>query len=94
MMYLSGAITNCPDYFEHFDNVKTRLEAKSITVISPAHEIERADGKEWADYMAEAICLMRMCNSVYMLNNWRKSTGARLEHALALRWNKTVIYEK
>ena len=39
------------------------------------------------------LVILRVCHAIYMLNTWRKSTGAIDEHEEAKRLGLEIIYE-
>ena len=47
-------------------------------------------------HKAMEICLeaLKECDIIYMLNDWKDSPGARMEHELALKSNKEIMYQK
>ena len=92
-IYISGPITHDPDYKAKFKNAQDMLEECGFCVLSPAEEVQVAEGKTWEDYMAEAITLLLQCDQVYMLKGWSASSGARLERRLAQRLGKEIKYE-
>jgi hypothetical protein len=47
----------------------------------------------WRDFLKSDIPFLLKCDVIYMLLDWKTSRGARLEHWLAKRYHKQVIYE-
>ena len=92
-IYISGPITNDPDYKAKFKTAQNLLEAEGYEVKNPAELIVPTPDKEWSDYMALAIAYMLPCEQVYMLKGWEDSTGATLELKLAVVLGKKIIYQ-
>ncbi len=44
-------------------------------------------------YLDICLELLRRCDAIYMLSNWRSSVGSCEELRMAKLWNKEVIYE-
>lgn len=51
-------------------------------------------GTEWPEAMRMCIKAMMECDTIYMLSNWKKSRGARVEHRIAKSIGMKIIYEK
>lgn len=91
-IYISGPISNDPDYKAKFKEAQDMLEACGFCVLSPAEEIRVEPWKEWTDYMSEALILLLQADQVYMLKGWSTSTGACLEMKLAKKLGKLVKF--
>jgi hypothetical protein len=89
-LYISGAITNDPDYIAKFSRVETELKNKGFIVINPAMIPK---GFEYEDYMHVDYALIDICDGVYMLKDWTGSRGAKDERRYAYRTGKKVLYE-
>ena len=89
-IFISGGITNCSDYKEHFAKVEKMLTEKGYAVLNPA--IFPA-GLTQEEYMRMCIPMLQICDEVYMLDNWKQSEGAKIEHSLAEQAGKTIHYE-
>ena len=51
-------------------------------------------GTEWPEAMRMCIKAMMDCDTVYMLRDWQKSRGARMERRLAMSIGMKIMYEK
>jgi len=89
-VYIAGKITDNPDYMEQFAEAEKVLKQAGYAVMNPT--ILPA-GFEHHEYMKVCLGMVDACKSVYMLNNWRDSKGAKMEHDWALGRGKTVIYQ-
>lgn len=92
-IYVSGAMTGIENYnHPRFNAAAARLRAAGMDVTNPA-EYPFVDGWEWADYMKRDIILLMQCDSIYMLEGWSDSNGARIERKLAMDLGFKVYYE-
>lgn len=109
-VFISGKITGNPTWqldFYHAEQEVTsmdffnthgdwRLPMKydyfGFSYVSPRlFKIEHL--RYWAQI---TVCVFHLlgCSYVYMLNNWRESRGARIEHFFAKLTFKKIIYQK
>ena len=93
-IYISGKITGTTDYIQRFESAEKAL-SKYYTVINPA-KVNAQLPKEtiWEEYMKMSMCMLEMCNAIYMLKSWEDSKGARLEYNYAVENNYKIIFEK
>ncbi len=63
-------------------------------VITPHKNTERFQGALPDDrWIRGCLVILKLCQAIYMLKNWKQSYGARCEHRLA-RWLRLeIIYE-
>ncbi len=47
----------------------------------------------WEEYMLEDIKYLFRCNTIFMLRDWEKSRGTRIEKAIAEEMGFQIIYE-
>lgn len=92
--YIAGKITGLPrheakDLFEDAEQVVIMGGGDPV---SPIRLIPYVPGKEWEEYMKEAIALMMTCERVLFLPNWSDSRGAKIEHALAKTLKMEISY--
>ena len=91
-IYISGKITDNPNYKADFEAAELALKIAGFQPVNPAEE-HLPDGATWADYMRQDIKLLCDCDAIYMLNGWRESAGAKIEHKLARDLGIEIIYE-
>ena len=91
-IYISGKITDNPNYKADFEAAELALKIAGCQPVNPAEE-HLPDGATWADYMRQDIKLLCDCDAIYMLNGWRESAGAKIEHKLARDLGMEIIYE-
>lgn len=92
-IYISGMISDDPDYKEKFRAAHQMLEHCGFEVLNPAELVKVSDEKDYTDYLSEAVFLMLQCDQLYMLKGWSTSTGAKLELKLAKMLGKKIRYE-
>lgn len=92
-IYISGKITGTTDYIKRFERVEKALS--NYIVINPA-KVNAQLPKEttWEEYMKMSMCMLEMCNAIYMLKGWEDSKGARLEYESAKSKNYKIFFEK
>lgn len=90
-IYIAGKITGLKDYKIHFDRAEEELKKQGHIVVNPAFVPE---GLKYDDYMNICTAMLKACNTIYMLNNWKDSTGACIEHQIAELSGKEIIYQK
>ena len=84
-IYLAGPMTGLPDYnYPAFHRYAAMLRDWGYTVTNPAENPAPPCGT-WEGYMAMALPQVRAAQLVVFLPGWKKSRGAKKEHALAQR---------
>ena len=93
-IYISGKITGTTDYMKRFESAEKALSKYHI-VINPA-KVNAQLPKEttWEEYMKMSMCMLEMCNAIYMLKGWEDSKGAKLEYEFAKSKNYKIFFEK
>ncbi len=89
-IYISGAITNNPDYEQQFEAAEKAFEAEGLTPVNPA----KNNGYDYKSYIDIGLIELMNCEAIYMLPGWQKSTGARLELQYAKAVGLEVIYSQ
>ena len=87
-IYIAGKVRGLKNYKEVF---KKELQNKGHITLNPA---ELPEGLHWTDYMKICIPMLEVAEAIYLLNNWRDSTGAKVEKAYAECQGKEIIYQE
>ena len=93
-IYISGPITGVADYQNKFKAAERLLRSKGYEVVNPTKLDGAMPQLDYEDYMEIDLALVRMCQSIYMLNGWKNSRGARREYEAAKNAGLTVIEQK
>jgi hypothetical protein len=96
-IYISGKISGL-DILEaarNFQEAESYLiiNYENIDVVNPMRESPYEKDKTWEQYMLEDINLLFSCDSIFMLENWKSSKGARIEHNIAVEMGKIILYQ-
>lgn len=79
--YLSGSVTNDPDFREKFAYAELQLKNSGLKIVNPVkHE---KDGKEWSYYLRKDLRKLTRCHGIILLDGWENSRGAKLELKVA-----------
>lgn len=94
-IYISGQITNCPNYEEQFEQAEQYLMKRypGAIIINPAKLNKKYPKSTWRDYMLIDIDALHNCQMMYMIDNWRVSKGACIEYGFGLAEHKTILFE-
>ena len=84
-VYISGAITDNPNFKRDFDMAQSILESAGYEVINPAHLCEVIPNLEWERYVSIGMDLMDYADAICILPNWEKSKGAGIEKMSAVQ---------
>lgn len=91
ILYLSGPITNDPEYKLKFDAAESYLTTwKNHVVLNPA--VLPAGLNEYNDYLDIDLAMLEAADGIVMLNGWKRSFGARGELRAALKLGKKVFF--
>ena len=96
-IYISGAITNNPNYKEDFERAEDYLQREypSAYIINPAlvnSHLPKSTTHE--EYMRMSFCMLDMADAIFMIDGWRKSCGASQEYGYALAKDKMILFER
>lgn len=108
--YISGPITYAdPNGPDHFTNAVALLFELGRDVLNPKdvpacadkscvllpHEEEKGWDHSWACYLKHDLAAMLAeCDTIYMLDGWQDSHGARLELSTAAACGFQILFEK
>lgn len=93
-IYISGPITNVPDYKEKFSKAEQKLKEMhpEADIINPTVLSDLP--LTYDEYMDLDLRLLDMCGAVYMLHGWEKSKGACIEYGYALAKDLIILNER
>ena len=93
-IYISGSITGTEDFMERFSIAQKKLERDGHDVVNPALvNSNLPKSTTYSEYMDMSICMLKMCDAIYLLEGWKSSRGANLELIFAMLNNKKILYE-
>ena len=94
-IYISGPMTGVPNYKDKFDEAEKYLTDKGYDVFNPARVDDALPVKimTYDEIMDIDLCMLRMCDAIYMLNGWCSSKGAWIELMDALA-NDLQVYQQ
>lgn len=94
-VYISGAITGTNDYMERFQKAENNLKKQGYSVINPARlNSVMGDDAEYEEYMKISLCMLCICDAIYMLEGWQQSRGANREFGYALARDIMIMKER
>lgn len=96
-IYISGAISNNPNFKEDFEGAEDYLnkEFPNAEIINPALVNSRLPkSTTHEEYMRMSFCMLDMCDSIFMIDGWQKSCGASQEYGYALAKDKIILFER
>lgn len=97
-IFISGKIGGLKpyEYASKFGYISARLKEHGHDVINSVELCNCMNyGKfDNEDYMQICFAAVRLCDAVFMLNNWMQSPGALREHQLAKELKKKIYYQE
>lgn len=91
-VYISGPITGTNDYMKRFAKVEKELTGQGFSVINPAKvNAQLPEDTSYEEYMKMSLCMIDMCDAIYMMDGWSRSCGANREYGYALATDKILI---
>ena len=93
-VYISGQITglDIEEVKERFARAELLLKSIGLTPINPLKNGLPID-EPWKAHLSRDIENLLDCNAIMMLDNWPKSTGARIEKNIAEEIGLIIFYE-
>lgn len=98
-IYISGKVTGDQNYKYKFKRAEEDLYTKYALFgpkveSMPSKDHLKLDDKTWDECMIECLACLNSCDTIYMLKDWKDSTGACIEIGYALGQHKTVIFQE
>jgi hypothetical protein len=94
-IFISGKTNGLPreEVINKFNEAKQTLEADGYAVLSHINNDQPNDGI-FEQSLLHRIKLLLSCDVVYFLDDWMESVESLIEHDIATRLNKVIIYQK
>ena len=93
-VYISGAINGTDDYMERFAKAEKYLKELGYSVVNPAKvNAQLPSDTDYDDYMKMSLCMLSMCEAIYLLRGFEESRGAKRELEFAKSEDMEIIYE-
>ncbi len=89
-VYIAGKITGLTNYKEIFKKAEIKLCTLGHRVMNPA---TLGEGFEYKSYMPICLAMLEACDTVFFLENWSDSKGAKVEHEYAKIQGKNIVYQ-
>ena len=98
-IYISGKVTGDKNYKYKFKRAEEDLYLKYALFepkveSMPSKDHLKLNDKRWYECMIECLACLNSCDTIYMLKDWKDSTGACIELGYALAQNMTVIFQE
>lgn len=94
VVYISGAITglSIETVITEFGNAEKELQTKGYKTKNPLHNGLESSAA-WEAHMIADIKMLLDCDCIYMIDGWKDSRGAKIEHYIATSLGMGVIYQ-
>jgi len=93
VIYIAGKITGMEDEARHlFDIAERGIRKLGYRVINPM-ELPHDHDKSWSSYMRECIKDLVDCDSIFLIQNWKESPGAKVEFQIATSLAMNVYFK-
>lgn len=91
-IYISGPITNVPNFKIHFDEAEKYLKKQfpDAEVINPTM-IVLPESCTHEDYMKIDFMLLDLADAIYMIKGWENSKGACMEYGYAMAKDLMIL---
>jgi hypothetical protein len=92
-IYLSGQISGIPlnKARKKFAKAAKIAENHGHAAVNPMDHNEYVEGKPWIDYMIESLELLKQCDGILLLDNYKMSFGAKIEKLAAERMELEIF---
>ena len=78
----------------HFSKAENKLIEDGYSVVNPAKVNSMLpQDTDYEEYMKMSMCMLDMCDYIYLLKGWQESRGANREYGYALAKDKTIMFE-
>lgn len=97
IIYIAGPMSGFPEFNRYsFSAAMMGLQKqyKSAVVINPSCNFGDRKDLDWSVYMRHSMHQLLMTDMIYMLDGWKTSKGASLEHRIAEALELKIVYQK
>lgn len=93
-IYIAGQFTGLQynEAYSLFATAEKQLLSTGHEPVNPLKHISKHT--QWETAMKQCLTLMMDCHGIYLLENWKESTGAKLEFYIAMQLKYDVFYER
>lgn len=91
-VYVSGKITDNDLWRAEFETAREYLGTFGLVGVIPSENGLPATS-QWGEHLKADLAIIDGCDAVLMLQNWKLSRGARIEHEYAIGTQKIVFYQ-
>lgn len=93
-IYISGPITGTQDYMTKFSMAHLNLARKGYSVVNPAMvNAMLPEDTTYEEYMSMSFAMLDLCDSIYLLDGWENSKGAKMEFERAKEKGMNIYYQ-
>lgn len=93
IVYISGPMTNEPDYKTKFDAAEKHIKAQGGGAINPA-KINIPESWSYDEIIAYDLQVLEKADAIYMLSGFRASRGALTELKKAIELDLPILLEE
>ncbi len=92
-VYISGQITglDIDDARAKFENAENIVRGMGLRPVNPLTGSDQT--KKWKEHMVRDIEMLFGCDAIFMIRNWKKSKGARIERFIAEEMGMLILHE-
>lgn len=93
-IYISGKIsgTDLTETRKRFAAVAKAMKRLGYEPVNPL-ENGLSEQDTWEVHIIKDIATLLQCKAIYMLQGWKDSKGARIEHYIAIEIGLPIMYE-
>ncbi|TWP31908.1 DUF4406 domain-containing protein [Apibacter muscae] len=94
-IYIAGKVTGLTysQAYNNFKKIEDQLQANGFQVVNPMNIVPK-ETTSWHEAMKICIKALMECDGIYLLSNWKESSGAKLESELASKLALNFITQK